>query len=135
MICCSYSHPYPNSLSPFPLPTPSPSQVVGLDPSDKKITLDDGSELTYDKCLLATGGRPKNLPVFEEGSPELREHVSLYRTVSFYSHWTYHKNYSLPPSLSHFPHSFPFLLYLPSSPTLSSPLPTSPFSSFTYSDP
>ena len=57
-------------------------RAVGLNPAEKKISLDDGTELSYDKCLLATGGRPKNLPVFSEASAEVKQHVSLYRAVS-----------------------------------------------------
>lgn len=30
-------------------------QVVKLDPHKKRVYLDDGSEISYDKCLLATG--------------------------------------------------------------------------------
>lgn len=37
-------------------------------------------EVRYGKCLIATGGQPKNLPVFEK--PELADKVTLYRTVS-----------------------------------------------------
>lgn len=30
-------------------------QVVKLDPHKKRVYLDDGSEISYEKCLLATG--------------------------------------------------------------------------------
>ncbi len=36
--------------------------VTGVDPKAHVVTLDDGSELTYDKLLIATGGRPRVLP-------------------------------------------------------------------------
>lgn len=39
-------------------------------------------EISYDKCLLATGGTPKNLPVF--GDDNLKERVSLYRSIPDY---------------------------------------------------
>ena len=56
-------------------------QVTKLNPSDKKLTLDSGMEISFDKCLLATGGRPKNLPLFSKASPELKEKLSVYRKI------------------------------------------------------
>lgn len=40
--------------------------VQKLDPSTRKAYLDDGSEIEYEKCLIATGVRPKNTPAFEK---------------------------------------------------------------------
>ena len=57
-------------------------QVTSLDPATKKISLDNGWELFYDKCLIATGGQPNNLPIFSKASPQIKERVSVYRTVS-----------------------------------------------------
>lgn len=56
-------------------------QVVALNPTEKKLTFSDGTEVGYDKCLLATGGRPKNLSVFATEEPELQKRISLYRAV------------------------------------------------------
>ncbi len=56
------------------------SQAVSLNPSKKRLSLNSGSELTYDKCLLATGGRPKTLTMFEEVEG-VKEHSTVYRTV------------------------------------------------------
>jgi len=36
-------------------------EVTDLDPNTKKITLSDGQSLTYDKCLVSTGGDPQRL--------------------------------------------------------------------------
>ena len=41
-------------------------------------------EISFDKCLLATGGRPKNLPIFKEAPAELRDRFSLYRCIPDY---------------------------------------------------
>ncbi len=60
------------------------AQAVKLNPSEKKLTLDSGVEIAFDKCLLATGGRPRNLPVFSEASADLKEKVSLYRSIPDY---------------------------------------------------
>ena len=30
-------------------------QVVSLNPTEKKVVLDNGKEITFDKCLIATG--------------------------------------------------------------------------------
>ena len=46
----------------------------------KLLLLDDGREVAYEKCLLATGGTPKNLPEFEDKS--LSDNVVLFRTVT-----------------------------------------------------
>lgn len=51
---------------------------------DKKLTLSSGVEIAFDKCLLATGGSPKNLPVFTEAPANLKEKVSLYRAIPDY---------------------------------------------------
>ena len=45
------------------------------------MKLDDGTYVGYEKCLLATGGKPKNLAVIEEAGPEVAEHVTLFRNV------------------------------------------------------
>lgn len=54
-------------------------RVVRVDSEAQKAVLEDGREIHYEKCLIATGGQPKNLPVFEK--PELSGKVTLYRTV------------------------------------------------------
>ena len=43
-------------------------KATKLDPVEKKLTLGSGVEISYDKCLLATRGRPKDLPVFSQAS-------------------------------------------------------------------
>ncbi|XP_046665597.1 apoptosis-inducing factor 1, mitochondrial [Homalodisca vitripennis] len=55
--------------------------VTKLDPQNRKAFLDDGKEISYRKCLIATGAKPKNLPVFEEASDEIKEKVMLYRNI------------------------------------------------------
>jgi NADPH-dependent 2,4-dienoyl-CoA reductase/sulfur reductase-like enzyme len=37
--------------------------VVGLDASARRVTLDDGTTVDYDKLLIATGSTPRTLPV------------------------------------------------------------------------
>uniref|UniRef100_A0A1A9WUU6 FAD/NAD(P)-binding domain-containing protein n=1 Tax=Glossina brevipalpis TaxID=37001 RepID=A0A1A9WUU6_9MUSC len=54
--------------------------VKKLDPSNKKVTLTDGYEIFYDECLIATGCSPKNLPLFLDAPPPIKEKVMLYRT-------------------------------------------------------
>ncbi|XP_065207203.1 apoptosis-inducing factor 1, mitochondrial [Planococcus citri] len=54
--------------------------VTKLDPGSKKAYLDDGSVIEYEKCLLATGVRPKNTPAFENAK-DIEDKVTLFRTV------------------------------------------------------
>nr|ATZ76822.1 apoptosis inducing factor [Sinohyriopsis schlegelii] len=56
-------------------------RVIYLDAMAKKVHLDDGSEITYDKCLIATGGRPKNLKVVENAGEEIADRTILFRTI------------------------------------------------------
>lgn len=56
-------------------------KVVKLDPTDQKAYLDNGQVLGYEKCLIATGGKPKNLPVFENASLEVQKRVFLFRKI------------------------------------------------------
>ena len=44
--------------------------------------LDNGWEISFEKCLIATGGQPKNLKVFQSSSNRLKSKVTLYRGVS-----------------------------------------------------
>lgn len=55
--------------------------MIGLDTKKNAISLDGGHVITYDKCLLATGGRPRTLPVFDSAPDTVKSHVSVYRQV------------------------------------------------------
>lgn len=56
-------------------------QVVKLDIVKQKAILDNGWEIGYDKCLIATGGHPKNLPALSKAGPEVEKRTTLFRTV------------------------------------------------------
>uniref|UniRef100_A0A0E9USF3 FAD/NAD(P)-binding domain-containing protein n=1 Tax=Anguilla anguilla TaxID=7936 RepID=A0A0E9USF3_ANGAN len=36
-----------------------------MDVRGNKVRLDDNTEISYDKCLIATGGIPRNMQVIE----------------------------------------------------------------------
>jgi len=55
--------------------------VTRVDPLVRKAYLEDGKEISYRKCLIATGAKPKNLPVFENASDKVKEKVMLYRNI------------------------------------------------------
>lgn len=56
-------------------------KVVRIEPAEQRAYLDSGQVVKYDKCLIATGGKPKNLPVFENAPPEVKERLILYRSA------------------------------------------------------
>lgn len=58
--------------------------VEKLDVENRIAILNDGTEIKYQKCLIATGSTPKTLPVFEEASPEIKEHVTVFKTIDDY---------------------------------------------------
>lgn len=44
--------------------------------------LDNGWEITFEKCLIATGGQAKNLKLFQTTQNRLKNKITLYRGVS-----------------------------------------------------
>lgn len=46
-------------------------QVLSLDAASSIAALSDGSTLAFERCLLATGGRPRTLPSLPEGTPNV----------------------------------------------------------------
>ena len=56
-------------------------RVVDVDIQNKLVKLDNNWEIAYDKCLIATGGRPRNLPAFEKQWNSLKDKVTLFRNV------------------------------------------------------
>ncbi|KOC71096.1 Apoptosis-inducing factor 1, mitochondrial [Habropoda laboriosa] len=55
-------------------------KVTKIDVPNKTVTLDDGYTIKYDKCLIATGALPKNLPVFESLQDEIKDKIVSFRT-------------------------------------------------------
>lgn len=55
--------------------------VVKLNIGDQKVTLDDGSEITYDKCLIATGSTPKTIDIFDRASSRIKERIHTYKSI------------------------------------------------------
>lgn len=56
-------------------------KVVDLNTVQKKATLDNGQTISYEKCLIATGGRPKTTEVFKKASPDINERLILYHNL------------------------------------------------------
>ncbi|XP_053976835.1 apoptosis-inducing factor 1, mitochondrial isoform X1 [Hylaeus volcanicus] len=55
-------------------------KVTKIDVLNKTVILDDGYEIKYDKCLVATGASPKNLPIFESIEDNLKDKIITFRT-------------------------------------------------------
>jgi NADPH-dependent 2,4-dienoyl-CoA reductase/sulfur reductase-like enzyme/nitrite reductase/ring-hydroxylating ferredoxin subunit len=47
------------------------TRITAVEPRTRRIILDDGAVLSYDKALLATGARPRTLPVDGADLPEV----------------------------------------------------------------
>jgi len=56
-------------------------KVVYMDVRGNKIQLDDKTEISYDKCLIATGGVPRNLQVIERAGEEVMKRTTLFRKI------------------------------------------------------
>lgn len=55
--------------------------VVKIDVLDHRVILDDGTEIKYGKCLIATGAKPKNLVVLEAAPQTVKQKISFYKNV------------------------------------------------------
>ena len=53
------------------------AEVVRLDPAGHRVHLVDGRALGYSRCLLATGGRARELPAFPRGTAGVHYILSL----------------------------------------------------------
>ncbi|KAB0799369.1 hypothetical protein PPYR_07249 [Photinus pyralis] len=71
--------------------------VTHLDVVGKKVFLEDGYEISYDKCLIATGSTPKNLDIFENAPPAVKEKVTVFREIHDFQalHHVFHNSNSL----------------------------------------
>ncbi|KAM7397749.1 hypothetical protein PAMA_005869 [Pampus argenteus] len=59
----------------------SGKKVVHMDVRGNKVKLDDNTEISYDKCLIATGGVPRNLQVIERAGDEVMKRTTLFRKI------------------------------------------------------
>ncbi|XP_062289052.1 apoptosis-inducing factor 1, mitochondrial isoform X2 [Scomber scombrus] len=60
----------------------SGKKVVHMDVRGNKVKLDDDTEISYDKCLIATGGVPRNLQVIERAGDEVMKRTTLFRKIN-----------------------------------------------------
>ncbi|XP_077360174.1 apoptosis-inducing factor 1, mitochondrial isoform X2 [Festucalex cinctus] len=56
-------------------------KVVHMDVRGNKVKLDDDTEISYDKCLIATGGVPRNLQVIDRAGEEVQKRTTLFRKI------------------------------------------------------
>ncbi|XP_056665356.1 apoptosis-inducing factor 1, mitochondrial isoform X2 [Monodelphis domestica] len=59
-------------------------KVVQLDVRDNMVKLNDGSQITFEKCLIATGGTPRNLSAIDRAGPEVKSRTTLFRKIGDY---------------------------------------------------
>lgn len=55
--------------------------LAKLDATNNTAYLDNGQSIKYDKCLLATGGKPKSSPLFDSFPDEAKQRVIYYKTA------------------------------------------------------
>jgi len=58
-------------------------RVTRVDVDKKVVKLDNDTEIGYDKCLIATGGKPRTLDVFKKKPEQFEGKVTLFRNVGF----------------------------------------------------
>ncbi|CAF2367902.1 unnamed protein product [Rotaria sp. Silwood2] len=57
-------------------------KVTQLDLKNSVAKLDNGWEISFEKCLIATGGQPKPMKIFQTASNRLKSKITHYRGVS-----------------------------------------------------
>ncbi|NWY14521.1 AIFM1 factor, partial [Aphelocoma coerulescens] len=56
-------------------------KVVHMDVRGNTVKLNDGTQISYDKCLIATGGSPRNLPAIERAGKDVQKRLTLFRKI------------------------------------------------------
>ncbi|XP_020825485.1 apoptosis-inducing factor 1, mitochondrial [Phascolarctos cinereus] len=56
-------------------------KVVQLDVRDNMVRLNDGSQITFEKCLIATGGTPRSLSAIDRAGAEVKSRTTLFRKI------------------------------------------------------
>lgn len=59
-------------------------KITKIDPVKRVAYLEDGHEIKYEKCLLATGATPKMLDVFSKAPEEIQKYVTTFRGIPDY---------------------------------------------------
>ncbi|KAL6441304.1 hypothetical protein ACFW04_003515 [Cataglyphis niger] len=54
--------------------------VTKIDAINKTVILENGDKIKYNKCLIATGASPRNLPIFESIEKEIKNKITTFRT-------------------------------------------------------
>lgn len=57
-------------------------KVESINVSEKKVKLNDGKEISYDKCLIATGSVPKTLKLYDDASQGVKDKFSVFRSIA-----------------------------------------------------
>ncbi|CAK9302707.1 unnamed protein product [Gordionus sp. m RMFG-2023] len=58
------------------------SKVTKLNPANSEAHLDNGIKIKYEKCLIATGGTPAQLPSTIDVAPDARKSTSYFRNIN-----------------------------------------------------
>ncbi|XP_010141217.1 PREDICTED: apoptosis-inducing factor 1, mitochondrial-like, partial [Buceros rhinoceros silvestris] len=56
-------------------------KVVHMDVRGNTVKLNDGTQISYDKCLIATGGSPRNLPAIERAGKDVQQRLAAFRKI------------------------------------------------------
>ncbi|KAG8447698.1 hypothetical protein GDO86_014990 [Hymenochirus boettgeri] len=57
-------------------------KVVHMDVRENKVKLDNGTQISYEKCLIATGGTPRSLPAIDRAGEDVIKRTTLFRRIS-----------------------------------------------------
>ena len=55
------------------------AQVVKLDVEKQEAYLSTGQVIKYDKCLIATGGEPNHLPIFDQAPDDIKNKILYFK--------------------------------------------------------
>ncbi|XP_052795331.1 apoptosis-inducing factor 1, mitochondrial-like [Mya arenaria] len=56
-------------------------KVLNLDSVNKTVLLENGVQIAFDKCLIATGGRPRHVSVLTRACQDVKERITLFRNL------------------------------------------------------